>query len=180
VIRKLCTTISDLSEDDRFSLNLVDALANKINTETGRTTIEEMNKYFHALKKEGSTGGYWQAWNTKGDVGRDEIKTRLSNSLKVGHPFNNFVIEDGLKKRLPTIWFLKNVTEVSRHIKHWRFEEWKDNRQLVAKERKETFEQKHSHFCMCLEALFKDRRFRARRAKQTKQNDAPLYFKGTG
>jgi hypothetical protein len=33
---------------------------------------------------------------------------------------------------------------------------------------------------MCLEALFKDRRFRARRAKQSRQTDAPQYFKGTG
>lgn len=176
----LAEKINELSGDKRFRLDLMDPLANEINQKTGKTDMAEINDAFRVLKKKGDgLGAYWEGWNTKGEAGRNEIKARLENSLRVGTPFNNIVIEDGIKRRLATLWFFNNCTQAIRYHKHWRWDNYVDNRYIVSKEKKQTFEEKNSHFPMCLEAVFKDRRFRPKTIKKSFRK-TKQYFQGRG
>ena len=164
VTETICNRISEMSGDDKFRLNLIDPLANTINTNSGKRTIQEMNHYFLQLYKKGrGCLTTWQPFNTKGEVGQDEIKRRLQNAVRVERPFNNVVREDGLEKRLPTLWVFNNCREMAKSLKHWRRETWANSRQLATKDRKETPTQKHSHYCTALEGLLKERGFRAKR-----------------
>ena len=175
---RICEEMAARSNNDRFVCNLIDSLAAENNTNTGRTTIEEMNRKFYDLRKKGkSQRTVWESWNSKGTVGTDEIKKRLSNSLKVGKPFNNEVVEDGRKLRVPTLWIFNTCPLVAQSLKQWRVESWANSRQLATKDRKETRTQKFSHFCTAIECIFKDKRFRAKRliAPMTRQYQ---YFQG--
>ena len=164
VISRLCREMARMSSFEKYVCNLIDPLANTPNQETGKTTVELMNESFLQLKKDGvGMGGYWEPFNTKGEVGRDAIKERLHNSLKVERPFNNTVTEDGRTKQLPTIWIFKDCREAARSLKQWRLESWVSNRQLATRDRKEKHAEKWSHFCTALEGLLKDKRFRPRR-----------------
>ncbi len=62
-------------------------------------------------------------------------------------------------------------------LKQWRYEEYADRQARVNKDANEKTTQKFSHFPMCLEAIFKDKRF-----KPPVNNDfvrkKPSYFKG--
>jgi hypothetical protein len=165
----------------QYDLNLIDPYANTKQNNTGKTTVEDINNEFYNLKKEGiCSGGYWTTWNTKGEVGRDTIKERLFNSLKCERPFNNKKVDRfGKETYLPTLWIVDKCRETSRSLKHWRKEKWSSNRQLVTKDPKGKPQQKFSHFCMCIEALFKDRRFRAKRSRIYKGMDyKSQYFQG--
>ena len=156
--------VASRSENYHFVMNLFDPLASKVQTNTGISTIEDFNRIFHQLKHEGiGSGGYWESWDTKSTRGRDIIRMRLKNALRVGVPFNNTILEGGLKTYLPTIWVWNNCRNMARSLKQWRLEEWAAARQNVNRERKETPAEKFSHFCTALEAAFKDRRFRARK-----------------
>ena len=178
VTDRICEEVAKKSGKMNFVCNLIDPLANSSNNNTGKTTVEEMNKKFYELKHEGScTGGYWEPYNTKGNVGRDDITTRLQNSVKVGQPFNNIVLMNGIKKQLPTLWVFNECHEMARSLKHWRRESWANSRQLVTKEQKETPAQRFSHFCTALEGLFKDKRFRPRTRGTQRHRDVPSYFK---
>lgn len=174
----LAERISEMSGEYQFRLDLMDPLGKEINQKTGKTDMDEINDAFRALKKNGiGTGAFFESWNTKGEAGRNEIKTRLENSKKVGTPFNNIVVEDGLKRRLPTLWFFKDCNQAIRYFKHWRWDDYVDNRYITKKEKKQVPEEKFSHYPMCLEALFKDRRFRPRR-NVMHINRQKKYFQG--
>lgn len=175
VMDRICEEIASKSGTDRFVCDLIDPLANSKNTNTGKTSIEEMNKKFYEMRNTCS-GAYWQPYNTKGTVGRDDIKMRLANSLKVCRPFNNEVVHDGLKKYIPTLWVFNRCTETARSLKHWRLESWANNRNLMTKERKETPAQRFSHFCTALEGLLKDKRFAPKKAQALQQRKYH-YFK---
>jgi len=163
VNKTIAQEISELSGQEKFVMNLIDPLANKMQTDSGISTIEDLNRLFYKLQAEGiGTGGYWEPYDTKGLKGRDEIKKRLKNSLRVGKPFNNEVIEEGAKVRLPTIWFSRYVPETIKSIRHWRYEEWQ-GRTASIKDKKEAPIQKFSHFCTALEGVFKDIRWRVRK-----------------
>ena len=179
ITEDICYEIAIRSKRINFTLNLIDPLSNKVQTNSGTSTLEDINRGFHKLKKEGiCTGGYWKTWNTKGIVGRDEIKKRLANSVKCEKPFNNKRISRfGRETYLPTIWILNNCIETSRSLKHWRYEQWANNRQLITKDQKDTPQQKFSHFCTALEALFKENNFRAKRATAHREKEY-RYFKG--
>jgi hypothetical protein len=146
-----------LSRDFKFTLSLIDPLANKTQSNTGLTVIDDMNRAFSMYKKEGlGTGGYWQGWDTKSTRGRDEIRKRLMNSMKVGKPFNNKVIgKHGEKKYLPTLWILDNCKLMARSMRNWRLEEWANNSINSTKDKKEIPQQKWSHMNMPVEAFFK-------------------------
>lgn len=188
VTRDLCERIADLSVMEKFKLCLIDPLANTPNPDTAKTTIQEMNKNFYRLKNtvDGFEGMYFKPWKSQGQEGRDAVKDRLANSLRVGKPFNNMVVEDGLKKRLPTIWFcidpkesdVFNCRESVRALKHWAWETWKDSRHLVTKDQKQVPGERWSHFCTVLEGLLKDKRFRAHRDRRPRDRGAPMYFQG--
>jgi hypothetical protein len=123
-------------------------------------------------------GGSWQTWNTKGDYGRREIQRRLKNSLQVGKPFNNLIVQDGTKMYLPTLWVLDNCKITADFMRKWRWDEWADNRAaLTTKDMKDTPQQKWSHFNMVWEAIFKEPRFRPIHGTQY-HHEAPRYFQG--
>lgn len=177
VTKDICEGVAKRSGMDRFVCNLIDPLANERNPETSKTTIETINKHFYRLKHEGiGSGGFWQPYKTKGEVGRDEIKMRLANALKCEAPFNN---KTDSGDYLPTLWVFENCPEVSQSLHSWRTETWANNRQLVTKDKKETPAQKWSHYCTALEGLFKDKRFRAKRDYSNFGKREPKrYFQG--
>lgn len=153
---EIARVVATRSQDYRFVLNLIDPLSSKIQPNTGMSSLEDMNRIFAQFRKDGlGTGGYWQVWDTKSQKGRDEIRKRLANSIKVGVPFNNLVKQEGISRRLPTIWFLDNCTQTIASMKNWRREEWQDRNKLQSKEEKETPQQRWSHFCTMLEGLMK-------------------------
>ncbi len=125
-----------------------------------------MNACFHKLKMQGiCAGGYWEPFATRGEVGRDQIKERLQNSLKCKAPFNNVTYEDGIEIHLPTIWFARHCKNMADSLRHWRLESWVSNKQLTIRDKKEKPAERWSHFCTALEGVFKDKRFRPRRVR---------------
>jgi phage terminase large subunit-like protein len=153
IARELCV----ISKDYKFTLNLIDPLASKKQLNTGISTIEDLNRAFLTYKREGlGTGGYWMAWDTKSTRGREEVRKRLMNSVKVGKPFNNQIVnKKGHKEYLPTLWILDNCRQSARSMKNWRLEEWANNTANASKDKKEQPQQKWSHFNMVWEAFFK-------------------------
>lgn len=167
----------------RYVMNLIDPLARKIQTNTGISVIEDINRAFYQLKKDGiCQGGYWEPFDTKGIKGRDEIKKRLKNAVRVGKPFNNEIMEDGKRKLLPTLWISRECSETAKSLKHWRYEDWATTKVIMVKDRKETPVQKFSHFCSALEGVFKDNRWIPRQKKEfhVKPHRKPRYFQATG
>ena len=161
----------------KYVMNLIDPLACKIQTNTGISTLEDLNRIFWQLRKDGECeGGLWEPFDTKGQVGRDAIKSRLHNAVLCGRPFNNEVIENGVKKRLPTLWIDRECREAAKSLKQWRYDDYANNRSLVNKDKKETPAQKFSHFCTALEAVFKDHRFKPRQVRPPVNRVTPKYF----
>jgi phage terminase large subunit-like protein len=161
VTLEIANTIGYKSGDHIFMLNLIDPLAKEKQPSTGRSVVDDLNDIFAQMRKEGiCTGGYWEAYDTKSTRGRDEINKRLKNSLRVGRPFNNKVIEDERTISLPTLWVFNNCWETMRSLHKWKKEEHLITKNAHTKEMKETPCQKWSHFCTALEAVFKDNRFR--------------------
>ena len=150
----------------KYTMNLLDPLARMIQSNTGISVMEDLNRLMYQLKKDGvCAGGYWEPFSTKGGKGEDEIRKRLKNSVKVGKPFNNIIVEDGKKAILPTMWVSRQCSEVARSIKQWRYENWATTKAFVVKDKKETRAQKYSHYCTAIEGVFKDNRWIARRER---------------
>ena len=167
-------------------MSLVDALANTNQTNTGRTTIEDMNKITHDFKREGfGTGGFWEPWNQKGTRGREEIRMRLKNSTRVGKPFDNLVVDtdevgNRRPRRLPTLWIMGNCKKTIEYMHKWRLQEHKDRDAKATKDQKESPQDKWSHMNMCWEALFKNEAFRAHKQGGSRKQSSPYdnYFRG--
>jgi len=150
-------TIADMSGDYKFRLDLIDPLASTTQVNTNTTSLEDLNRYFRTFKNEGrGTGAYWQAWDTKGTRGREELTKRLINSLRVGKPFNNRVVENGRSLTLPTIWIFDNCRSVIESLKNWRYETWDSKEALQRNEEKEKPSQRWSHFPIAIECLLKN------------------------
>lgn len=150
-------------KDYKFTLDLIDPLAQKNQPNTGTTVVEDLNRAFHQYKKEGiGTGAYWQTWDTKSTRGRDKMRERLKNAALVGKPFNNVIVKNGQKLYLPTLWILDTCRMTARSMRNWRLEEWANNDINATKEMKETPQQKWSHFPMVYECLFKNPACRAK------------------
>jgi len=177
ITAEIMRVVASRSQDYRFELNLVDPLASKIQPNTGISSLEDMNRIMAAYRKEGlGTGGYWTVWDTKSQKGRDEIRKRLMNAAKVGHPFANEVQIEGHKQYLPTIWVLDNCKQTIQSLKNWRREEWAGRSGSVGKEEKETPQQKWSHFCTMLEGLLKRQEvFQARFQSGNQRPKIPKY-----
>lgn len=164
VTREISQIIAERSADTHFIFNGIDPLASKTQTNTGTSVLEDMNKYFTEYKMEGiCSGGRWEAFETKSTRGRDEIRKRLKNAIICERPFNNERVKDGIRTYLPTLWIYSRCKETIKSLRQWRLEEWSSVNALVTKDMKETPQQKYSHFCTAFEAVFKDKRFRARR-----------------
>ena len=164
VTLSIAQEIAKINNHQRFAINLIDPLANKVQTNTGTTVIEDLNQIFSKLRRQGEgQGGYWEPFDTKGLKGRDDIRERLKNSLLVEKPFSNRVLRDGREVWLPTMWVFDNCRETIKSLKHWRFGEWTQSVDVITKDRKEDPIQKHSHYCTALEGLLKDQRFRPKK-----------------
>ena len=162
-------------------MNLIDPLAKKIQTNTGVSVVEDLNRIFYQLKKDGvCLGGYWEVYDTKGTKGRDEIRKRLKNAIRVGRPFNNKVVKDGKEHILPTLWVFRDCHDTARSLKQWRYEEWTTGKVMASKDRKEMPGQKWSHFCTALEGVFKDERFRPRKKTMVPRQTRTGHFQVRG
>jgi hypothetical protein len=175
VTYEIARVIASKSGDQKFGLNLIDPLAAKKQSNTGMSVVDDLNRYFPDLKREGlGTGGYWVPWDTKSTRGRDEIRKRLKNSKICGRPFNNaYNDEYGVKKYRPTLWVTDTCRQFALSLKNWRMEEWADSNKLVTNDPKDRPQQKYSHFPMTLEALFKNPGFSVGRFKERYVQDRP-------
>lgn len=175
----ICEEIASKSGNQKYVTNFIDPLAAKIQTNTGVSVLEDFNRIFPQLKKQGKGfGGYWETYDTKGTKGRDEIRKRLQNSLLVERPFNNQVVRDGRTILVPTLWIFSKCRETAKSLHQWRYEEWATSKVQIVKDRREVPSQKFSHFCTALEGIFKDDRWRPRRDRDPfRKGGAPQYFK---
>jgi hypothetical protein len=156
----ICRHVVDMSRDDKFQIDLIDPLATQKQNNTNTSVVEDMNRIFREMKREGlGTGANWQPWDTKGTKGQDKVRERLINSRICGRPFNNLQMINGKQHRIPTLWILDNCRQTAQSLKSWRMETWSDRDALITKDEKDKTQQKWSHFNCCLEAIFKDSRF---------------------
>ena len=178
------------SKDYRYRINLIDKLANETqpNCRTAnRTALDEINAILRErgrLSYDGDTA--FEAWDDRTTTGEDRVRQRLINSLKCGYPFNNRQRnEDGVKVRIPTLWILDNCRETALSLKNWKMNTWTERDSIITKDPKDSKENKWSHFNMCLEAIFKDSRFRANTGARMNFRDKFMsepyrYFQGRG
>ena len=168
VTLQMAQMIADRSKDYKYYLSKIDPLATKTQVNTGVSTVDDLNRIFYELRREGiGTGGYWTSWDTKSTRGREEVRKRLKNSRICGTPFNNKQMVNGRIENLPTLWVLSNCRQSIDYLKNWRLEEWANRDKLETKEQKETPQQRYSHLCMVYECLFKENGFRGRGDNRT-------------
>ncbi len=156
VTYEIARQIAFKSGDYKFSVNLIDPLAQTMQANTGFSPVDDINRAFTAFRKEGiCTGGYWQSWDTKNERGRDVIKERLKNARLCGRPFNNRIVKDLRETYLPTLWILDNCQQTIFSMKNWRWQQWAGRDAMLTKDEKNKPEDKHSHFPVAIECLFK-------------------------
>jgi len=178
--REIARALAVMGKDYKFTLNLIDPFA-KATSKDNITVLDDLNRAFYDLKSENiGLGGYWQAWDTKGEKGRDAIRERLKNSKIVGKPFNNTVVKNGQKINLPTIWVLNNCKLMAQSMRQWRWEEWADSRSRSQKDAKNKPMQKWSHMCMVVEAVLKEAAFRPTNRNPTPTDRNYGYFQNRG
>lgn len=181
VTRQIANEMALMSTDYRFKCDLIDPRAAETQTNTGTTTVDDLNHAFAELKREGiCTGAYWETWDTKGTRGREVVRERLKNSREVNIPFNNKRVMEGTTRYVPTLWISNRCPQTAQSMKQWRLESWSRSVNNVNKDRKESPAQKHSHFCTALEAVFKDLRCRPALIGERREPErpAPRYFQG--
>jgi len=178
--REIARELAVMGKDYKFILNLIDPFA-KATSKDNVTVLDDLNRAFYDLKVENiGIGGYWQAWDTKGEKGRDAIRERLKNSKIVGKPFNNAMVKNGQKINLPTIWILNNCKLMAQSMRQWRWEEWADSRSRSQKDAKNKPMQKWSHMCMVVEAILKESAFRPNSNNRTSGHKNYGYFQNRG
>ena len=151
----IVSAMVDMSGDYKFKRNLIDPLADTTQSNTGYTTVQDLNRLFREFASEGrGTGGQWTTWDTKGTIGREEFTKRLLNARKVGVPFNNNSAEK-YQKQLPTIWFLDECRHTIEAMGKWRFEQWSPSA-AQRNDEKEKTEGKYSHYPIAIECALKD------------------------
>ena len=179
--KEIAHEVAVIGKDYKFRLNLVDPLAEATKKDTV-SVLEDLNRAFYDLKKEGiGFNSYWNTWDTKGERGRDAIHERLKNSKECKRPFNNKVQKDGVVTYLPTVWVLSTCKVSAEYMKNWRWEEWANSRDAMAKDKKNTPEQKYSHMNMVWEALLKETAFKSRKPgweSTPDRNYGAQHFKG--
>ena len=144
----ICEEIARMSRGLQFRMNLIDPLANKVQGNTNTTVVQDMNREFSLLRRQGlCSGGVFEGWDTKSTYGREQITKRLMNSIKVKKPYNNGVKKDGLVEYLPTMWINKvSCPDVFKSLLKW----------STDKNGQPEKRSKWSHFCTAIEAVFKD------------------------
>jgi hypothetical protein len=153
----IVSAIVDMSGDYKFRKNLIDPLAGTTQSNTGYSTVQDLNRLFREFANDGrGTGGSWITWDTKGTIGREEMTKRLLNARKAGVPFNNKVCENGRTTKLPTIWFLDDCRMVIEAMSKWRYEDWGSKEAEMRNDEKEKPQNKWSHFPIAIECALKD------------------------
>jgi len=181
ITRMIANEMALMSQDYKFKCDLIDPRAAETQTNTGTTTVDDLNDAFSELKREGiCKGAYWETWDTKGTRGREVVRERLKNAKEVGLPFNNKRVIDGTTRYLPTLWIANRCPQTAQSMKQWRLESWARAANNVNRDRKEAPAQKFSHLCTAIEAVFKDSRFRPPLIGQNTEPErpAPRYFQG--
>jgi len=147
------------SEDYMYPLNIIDPLAKKKQPNSGFSTVDDLNRHFSDIRKELGIGTetYWRAWDTKGTEGRSQISKRFKNASRVGRPFNNTVRENGMVKRLPTLWITDRCPKTHQSIMNWRYGEYVASATKMVNDPKGVPQQKYSHDNMVLEAFAKEK-----------------------
>jgi hypothetical protein len=160
----ICQEMIQKSLDYSYRINLIDKLASEIQpnlTTVNRTATDEINHILREngrLRYDGDTA--FQAWDDKTHTGEDKVRERLINAKICGSPFKNDQMLNGRKVKLPTLWILDNCKQHALSLKNWKMTEWLDRDAQVTKDPRDKKESKWSHFNMCLEAIFKDSRFK--------------------
>ena len=155
---EIAKVLAARSKDYRYTVDLIDPLAQEKQPNTGTSPCEDLNIHFNTLMREGlGTGAYWQSADTKNERGIDEFRKRLANSLRAGKPMNNRNpnLAPGEPLWLPTIWISDRCKETIESLKNWRREEWADRNSKLTKDEKDKPQQKYSHFCHAIEYLLK-------------------------
>lgn len=177
----ICREIIEKSLDYNYRIRLIDKLASEKQVNTNTSTTEDMNRIFREAGQLGyDKGSSWESWDDKTRKGEDKVRERLINSRICGRPFNNLQKVDGVERRLPTLWIWDNCKQVALSLKNWKMETWVERDSIITKDPKDKREQKWSHFNCCLEAIFKDSRFRAGGYHYTPRDDfqKSKYFHG--
>ena len=182
----IARAVAENSGDYRYKLNLVDPLIKSANGKDSPrpewSVLDDFNGAFSRLRQAGvGTGGLWEVWDTKSERGRDAVKVRLKNSIICGKPFNNIQYKEGARVVLPTIWFFSKCKNFTNSLRGWAYSEWSNTGMNHSKEAKDAPEQKNSHFCMVLEGLLKDARFRpagGRKLQGHREFRDDKYFRG--
>lgn len=178
---EIARAFSAIGSDYKSDINLIDPLADVNQANTGTTTIEDLNRIYSMLAKEELCKiTFWQVYDTKSQIGRDAIRTRLKNSIAVGKPFNNYVEVRGKMQYLPTMWVLDTCPLTAKFLMNWRMDEWANTQANQTKEQKETPQQKYSHFCTMIEGILKHQGFRPKNPHQLPQKPQHRdhYFQG--
>lgn len=141
---------SEAFEDAELNrCTLIDPLANMKQPNTGFTVFEDLSRGEHGLRRLASA-------DTKNTNGRENIKTRLKNSLICQVPGNNLVrsakTDPRYGDRLPTLWFLDTCPVHIQHFNSWRYVDWQQEHVKAIKETKRESE-KYSDMCRNLEFL---------------------------
>lgn len=182
VTLEISHALADMSGDYKYYVNLIDPLAEKNQANTSTTVRQDINRHFMEFRKQDTypqfKGGFFETWDTKSTRGRDEVRKRLNWARQCQVPFNNKITKDGHERYVPTLWILKNCHQTAKSLKQWRYEEYGDRNSTVNKDSNEKPTQKFSHFPMCLEAIFKDIRFKAPPRDFRSTQKAPSYFQG--
>ena len=80
----------------------------------------------------------------------------------MGKPFNNRMIKNGVDFYVPTLWILDNCQQTIYSFKNWRWEEWATRESYLTKDEKNKPQDKHSHFPIMIECIFKHPAFNTR------------------
>ncbi len=153
----IANSILRKSGDYIYTVNLIDPLANKKQSNTGFSVTADLNRYFDTIRKDTGLGtaAYWSGWDTKKTAGRDEIARRVKNSARCGKPFNNYISERGSGRRLSTLWVCNTCPKMNKSITNWRYGEHIAAATKAVNDPKPTPQQKWSHDNMVIECLAK-------------------------
>ncbi len=170
-LEQIAFLIARKSKQYRYTADLIDPRAQIKSINTSTSPVQEMNKIFYKLKREGTcSGAYWRSFDTVSDTGREEVRKRLKGSLQCGRPLNNNA------GAIPTLWVFSTCRYTIESMKNWSYETWKNRDKLLEKDMKEKPQQKYSHFCTALEGALKERILISRLRIVNPVDIAPTYF----
>ena len=71
---KVVAAISEKSGNLKYTINLIDPYANKIQAKCNTTVVDDMNRQFRELRNKGiGKGGHWESWDSKSTFGLNLI-----------------------------------------------------------------------------------------------------------